>query len=123
MSMKETILKVKGKVMEKALMAGTAMSLAIHLAPVTAFAASQNGGAQAGDKAKKATDTIITNVVGAFAFVGAFFGFLGLWKVIQAFRNDNNPEAMSSGAKDIVVGAILLAMPVLWNAIKNVFGL
>lgn len=90
------------------------ISTAIMMSPVTASAAGtwssdeaqKNGGVAASSMIKE----IIKWVGGAFSIVGALFAFMGVWKVIQAFRNDNNPEAISSGAKDIVVGGLMIAL-------------
>lgn len=92
------------------------ISTAIMMSPVTALAAGDpsltqetgttDGAAQASGMIKE----VIKFVGGAFGIVGALFAFMGVWKVIQAFRNDNNPEAISSGAKDIVVGGLMIAL-------------
>ena len=97
------------------------ISTAIMMSPVTAFAADNGWGA--GDsgtlesKGGAVASGMITEVIkwigGAFSIVGALFGFMGVWKIIQAFRNDNNPEAISSGAKDLVVGGLMIALGVI----------
>lgn len=99
-----------------------AMSLAVMTLPFTAMAgpATGNGGSgDAGSKASTVADNILEFVTPAFGIVGTFFIFSGIWKVANAFRNDSNPEAMSAGAKDIVVGAIFAALAIGWNAIKG----
>lgn len=95
------------------------ISTAIMMRPITALADGwDNGDADSlASDGKQAASGMITEVIkwigGAFGIVGALFGFMGVWKIIQAFRNDNNPEAISSGAKDLVVGGLMIALGVI----------
>lgn len=90
------------------------ISTAIMMSPVTASAAGTWSSAEAQKDGGVAASSMIKQIIkwvgGAFSIVGALFAFMGVWKVIQAFRNDNNPEAISSGAKDIVVGGLMIAL-------------
>ena len=109
-----------GKVRQKAYMLSTAASLAIMTSPILAFADTTTGGSgDATAKTNAVIDAVITAVLGGLSAVGIFFIFSGVFKVVNAFRNDNNPEAMSAGAKDIVVGAIFLAMGIIWPLIRK----
>ncbi len=108
------------------------ISTAIMMRPVTALADGDptltNDAAGTADGEAKASG-MITEVIkfvgGAFGIVGALFAFMGVWKVVQAFRNDNNPEAISSGAKDIVVGGLMIALGVVAHsgAMNKMIGL
>lgn len=65
---------------------------------------------------------IVDKVVDIFPFIGVFFVVAGGFKLIMAYRNDQ-PEAQSSAAKDIVIGVVFIAFKVLfWTftpTIKN----
>ena len=108
------------------------ISTAIMMSPVTALAAGDPSLTQEAEqtadgqaKASGMIQGVIEFVGGAFGIVGALFAFMGVWKVVQAFRNDNNPEAISSGAKDIVVGGLMIALGVVakTGAINKMIGL
>lgn len=62
---------------------------------------------------------ILDVVVGIFPFIGAFFVVAGVFKLIMAYRNDQ-PEAQTSAAKDIVIGAVFIVFRVfVWQAVKG----
>lgn len=94
----------------KALGISSAIALAM---PQIAQAAPSN---DPGQIVQKACDV----VVGIFPFIGAFFALSGVFKLILAYRNDQ-PEAQTAAAKDIVIGAVFIAFRVfVWDAIKGV---
>jgi hypothetical protein len=75
-------------------------------------------------KAKGLVTTVADAIAGVLPYIGVFFILMGGFKVVQGVRNDNNPEAISSGAKDVVIGAVLIAFKaLLWNPIKSQIGL
>ena len=92
------------------------ISTAIMMRPVTAHAFDFSSEAQSVEGSAGGADAyglmkgLIKFVGGAFGVVGGVFAFMGIWKVANAFRNDNNPEAISSGAKDIVVGGLFIVL-------------
>lgn len=58
-------------------------------------------------------------VVDIFPLVGIFFIIAGAFKLFLAYRNDQ-PEAQTGAAKDIVIGAVLVVFRLFaWNAIRN----
>lgn len=62
-------------------------------------------------------------VVNIFPLIGLFFVISGVFKLIMAYRNDQ-PEAQTAAAKDIVIGAVFLAFRIfVWNLIKGAIGL
>lgn len=92
------------------------ISTAIMMSPITAqastfdFESAAKGTDAQGADAYGLMKGLIKFVGGAFGVVGGVFAFMGIWKVANAFRNDNNPEAISSGAKDIVVGGLFIVL-------------
>jgi hypothetical protein len=76
------------------------------------------------DNAQSIVKTVADAIAGVLPFIGVFFLLAGAVKTINGFRNDNNPEAIASGAKDLVIGAVLIAFRAfLWNPIKGAIGL
>lgn len=72
------------------------------------------GGSSAENIAKVALDAIVN----LLPLIGLFIVLVGAYKLISGFRNDNNPEAISAGAKDLVIGAALVAFRIfIWDAI------
>lgn len=64
--------------------------------------------------------SIVEIVVGIFPWVGILFALWGAFKIVNAIRNDNNPEAISAGGRDLVVGvALILFKTLFWEAIKG----
>ena len=98
-----------------------AMALAgVGAAPVVAFAGGTDVNAQSGDGgAKNMVYEIASVVVNIFPLVGIFFVLAGIFKLVMAYRQDN-PEAQSSAAKDIVIGVVFIVFRVfVWNVVKN----
>lgn len=98
------------------------ISTAIMMSPITAqastfdFTTEASGVDAQGADAMGLMKGLIKFVGGAFGIVGGVFAFMGIWKVANAFRNDNNPEAISSGAKDIVVGGLFIVLGLIAGA-------
>ena len=68
--------------------------------------------------AKALVKAAIGVVVDIFPLIGGFFVVSGGFKLVMAYRGDN-PEAQTGAAKDIVIGAVLIAFKVfVWNALK-----
>ncbi len=57
----------------------------------------------------------IVNIVGGkiFPLVGGVLALLGVFKLVMAIRNDQ-PEAQASAARDIVIGAVMVAFGTLF---------
>lgn len=110
--MKSIVTKVENKATLTA--AATATALAT---PMIASA----GTATAADQAKAKVTGIVEIVVDIFPLIGLFFVVAGGFKLVMAYRNDQ-PEAQTSAAKDIVIGVVLVLFRVFaWPAIRNAF--
>jgi hypothetical protein len=73
----------------------------------------------AGSDPKTLIQTIIGTIVKIFPFVGAFFVVSGVFKLVMAYRNDQ-PEAQSAAAKDIVIGAVFIVFALfIWQPINT----
>lgn len=73
---------------------------------------------------EKLVTTVLDALVTLFPLIGIFFVLMGGAKVLNGIKNDNNPEAISAGAKDLVIGGALVAFRIfLWNPIKGAVGL
>lgn len=71
-----------------------------------------------GDAASRVTQ-IAEVVVDIFPLIGIFFVLSGVFKLIMAYRNDQ-PEAQSAAAKDIVIGVVFIVFKVFaWPAVKG----
>ena len=69
--------------------------------------------------AKALVKAAIGVVVDIFPLIGGFFVVSGGFKLVMAYRGDN-PEAQTGAAKDIVIGAVLIAFKVfVWKALKG----
>lgn len=67
---------------------------------------------------------VLDALVNLFPLIGIFFVLVGGAKVLNGVKNDNNPEAISAGAKDLVIGGALVAFRAfLWGPIKTAVGL
>ena len=65
-----------------------------------------------GDGGGKIT-AILTNIMSIFPWIGIIFAFVGGFKLLMAFRNDQNPEGIAGGAKDLVIGVALILFQTL----------
>ena len=111
--MKSIVTKVENKATLTA--AATATALA------TPMIASAGGTATAATQAKDKVVGIVEIVVDIFPLIGLFFVVAGGFKLVMAYRNDQ-PEAQTSAAKDIVIGVVLVLFRVFaWPAIRNAF--
>lgn len=68
---------------------------------IITYAADTSGG---GSK----VTAVLKNIMGIFPWVGIIFAFVGGFKLLMAFRNDQNPEGIAGGAKDLVIGVALI---------------
>jgi hypothetical protein len=57
-------------------------------------------------------------VLGIFPFIGVFFILAGAVKLVMAYRQDN-PEAQSGAAKDLVIGAAFIVFKLLSGPLMN----
>ena len=106
--MEKTNLLSKAKNLAQNKVAATMTALAAVMGP-TVFATSP----------KTLVLTIIGTIVKIFPFVGAFFVVSGVFKLVMAYRNDQ-PEAQSAAAKDIVIGAVFLVFALfIWQPING----
>ena len=76
---------------------------------ITYAAPGGGGGDDGGDK----VTAVLTNIMGIFPWVGIIFAFVGGFKLLMAFRNDQNPEGIAGGAKDLVIGVALILFETL----------
>lgn len=100
-----------------------AMALAgVGAVPAVAFASGDVAATQADGGAKNMVYNIASVVVNIFPLVGIFFVLAGIFKLVMAYRQDN-PEAQSSAAKDIVIGVVFIVFRVfVWNTVKGAIG-
>lgn len=56
---------------------------------------------------------VLTKIMGIFPWIGIIFAFVGGFKLLMAFRNDQNPEGIAGGAKDLVIGVALILFKTL----------
>lgn len=64
--------------------------------------------------------TILDIIVGIFPWVGGFFVVFGGFKLFMALRNDGNPDAVTTAAKDIIIGVVMFIFGTLfWTPISN----
>lgn len=66
-----------------------------------------------GDGGGDKVTAVLTNIMGIFPWVGIIFAFVGGFKLLMAFRNDQNPEGIAGGAKDLVIGVALILFETL----------
>ena len=65
---------------------------------------------------------ILDQVIKLFPAIGIVIALVGAFKLFMAFRNDQ-PDAYSGAAKDIVIGVVLFCFDVfIWPTIKTTFG-
>lgn len=103
---------VGGKVKEKAGLFATGIA-------VEAMMIQQSLAVNTTDNTNNIVKAAVDIVVNIFPLVGAFFIVAGVFKLIMAYRN-NQPEDQSTAAKDIVIGAVLVAFRVFaWNTISG----
>ena len=67
----------------------------------------------AGDGGGSKITAVLTNIMDIFPWIGIIFAFVGGFKLLMAFRNDQNPEGISAGAKDLVIGVALILFKTL----------
>ena len=56
---------------------------------------------------------VLKKIMGIFPWIGIIFAFVGGFKLLMAFRNDQNPEGIAGGAKDLVIGVALILFQTL----------
>lgn len=93
------------------------------LMPVMASAQEQGSTPPVGGKTKDSASTMVTDiasvVVDIFPLIGIFFVISGVFKLVMAYRNDQ-PEAQTAAAKDIVIGVVFILFRVfIWEAVKS----
>lgn len=98
------------KTKEKFLYAKTRTELAVagvaaSMMTSNVYAGSISGSGDGGASEKIAG--IVDIVVKIFPWIGAFFIIAGVLKLFLAYRNDQ-PEAQTGAAKDIVIGVVLV---------------
>ena len=68
---------------------------------------------------KEVVVSIMDTLVDLFPAIGIVIAAIGAFKLFMAFRNDQ-PDAYSGAAKDIVVGVVLVIFKTfVWNALKT----
>ena len=109
--MKEKMSSIKTKILSlttkyRAEMCGVAVGLAT--APANVYA---------GNEAVTMVLNILDVIVSTFPAIGIVIALVGGFKLFMAFRNDQ-PDAYSGAAKDIVVGVILIVFDTLiWKGV------
>lgn len=107
------------------LVTGTRAKVAMFAATVAAALpqianAGMMGNATTDQDASSLVKSIIDVVVKIFPLVGAFFVVAGIFKLVMAYRNDQ-PEAQTAAAKDIVIGAVFIVFfGFVWTPISKV---
>lgn len=101
-----------------------AMATTFECGVVAAYA---NGGMIGGGADQQGTNLvkkILNIIVDIIPWVGAFFIVFGAVKAFLAWRNDGNPDAITTAAKDIVIGLVMVLFGTLvWDPIANlIFG-
>ncbi len=72
---------------------------------------------QASNIMRTITDIIATKI---FPLVGGVLVLLGVFKLVMAIRNDQ-PESQASAARDIVIGAVMVAFGLIfWGPISGI---
>ncbi len=69
--------------------------------------------------AVSAVKTIISNILWVPALGGVFFALWGTIQLIQALRDDRNPDGMATGGRNIIVGIALIALKIIWVPIGD----
>lgn len=120
-TVKETLGRLKNKTVDKVERVGLMLTTA---GTAIAFPGTAHAAMGESSSAESIVSSSIDAIVNLVPFIGVGFLLIGAVKVIQGFQNDNNPEAISSGIKNLVVGAALVAFRVfIWNSIKSAIGL
>lgn len=104
----------------------SAVGLALTYAMSNIYLATAHAGntLTAKDNSKNLVQKSLEAIIDIFPWIGAFFVVAGGFKLVMAYRNDQ-PEAQTSAAKDIVIGAVFLAFKFLfWDAFMKsmIFG-
>lgn len=101
------------RLIDRAKTFGTACTLGLG-APTMVFAAGNSQGMQMMQK-------ILDAIIDLFPIIGVVFIAAGAFKLINGFRNDNNPEAIAGGAKDLAIGvALIIFKALIWENISGV---
>lgn len=125
--MKDRLLKIKEKIvtdLQKIKTEIKAVSLtlvsAYYAMPMKVYAnnAGATGGA-GGTTPKSVIISIMDTLIDVFPAIGVVLVAIGAYKLFMAFRNDQ-PDAYSGAAKDIVIGVVLLIFKVfIWDKLKT----
>lgn len=78
-----------------------------------AVAHAEDGALGSKETSRNLVQSSLEAIINIFPWVGAFFVVAGGFKLVMAYRNDQ-PEAQTSAAKDIVIGAVFLAFKLLF---------
>lgn len=112
---KNTIMNVKQKVVSTT----ASLALGMSMLPTKVFAYTvgdlQDGQAKDGSLIQN----ILKWIADFIPFIGLGFGIVGGVQLIMAFRNDQNPEAMGTAVKNLVVAAGLIAFSVIYGMIEK----
>lgn len=107
--------KVSNRIVETkafGLKVATAGTILMNVAMVNVYA----------DELKEKAWTIINDVVQPIIIgIGAFLAASGIIKMVLAYRNDQ-PEAQSAAAKDIVIGLAFVFCGFIFTAISGAIG-
>ena len=119
--MKEKCLGMKKKIARfavKTLTTVTMLSL-----NTTAMIANAGGWSAGNQSPESIIGAIVDTIVQIFPLVGIFFIVSGIFKTVMAYRNDQ-PDAMTAGAKDAVIGVVLVVFRLfVWGPIKTAIGM
>ena len=106
------------KTKEKFLYAKTRTELAVAGAAASMMTSGVYA-SNAGNEGKNKIIAIADLVVDIFPWIGIFFVIAGALKLFLAYRNDQ-PEAQTGAAKDIVIGVVLIIFRAFaWPAIQG----
>ena len=115
--MREKMKLLCNKMQAKTIAASTAM-----MAALPAIALAETGDLKSGGDggAKDKVTAVLDMVVNIFPLIGGFFIVAGGFKLIMAYRNDQ-PEAQTAAAKDLVIGIIFVLFRVFaWPTLKGI---
>ena len=125
--MKDRLLKIKEKLVSDFQKIKTEIK-AVSLTLVSAYYAmpmkvyANNAGATGGTGGatpKSVIISIMDTLIDVFPAIGVVLVAIGAYKLFMAFRNDQ-PDAYSGAAKDIVIGVVLLIFKVfIWGKLKT----
>lgn len=123
MKLKETVNKILNKgltLKNEAKLMACGLALQVATNPVVAYADDTVATTDAGKNGKNIVMDSIDILMNFIPWVGAFFIVFGGIKLLMAYRNDQDPNAISAAAKDLVIGAAFIVFSTaVWGVLKK----